>query len=292
MRDSTRMRSHSTVIALLAGVLAVGAAVAAKPPSAEQILRKAEDVRNPELDYAVDFTIHGVTHGATAAERDASYSMIASGKDRSVILMRSPDQLYGALVLIADDRAWMLLPRASKAWELSGAQMVNGDVATGDIARANLTRGYTVTLAGEAAIDGENCWRLELQPKLGAARYTRIVYWIAERGFLPRKLEHYGRTGKLLKIVRYGDFRKGALGLRPMRLDIESVDEWKESSTLLFANLRKIKPRPALFKQEGMFAFRDAALAARELAGASDVGVERIVRVMASPRLSGSSRLE
>jgi len=281
------MRPFSTVTLLAALLLAAAFAANAKPPGAEQILRKAEEIRNPDLDYAVDFTIHGVSRGAVVQERDASYSMVARGKDRTVILMRSPEQLYGALVLMAENRYWMLLPRASKPWELSGAQMMNGDVATGDLARSNLTRGYTVSLSGEEAVDGEVCFRLELQPESDAARYTRIVYWVAKKGFLPRKLEHYGRTGELRKTVLYGDYRKGALGLRSMRLDIESFDEWKEGSTLSFANLRKLEVTPTSFTPDGMMAFRDAALAARDTAAAGDVPLERIVRAMASP-----SRLE
>lgn len=281
------MRPLATVTFLVALPLVAVFAAHARPPGAEQILRKAEEIRNPDLNYAVDFTIHGVSRGAIVKERDASYSMIARGKDRTVILMRSPEPLYGALVLMVENRYWMLLPKASKPWELSGAQMMNGDVATGDLARSNLTRGYTAHVSGEESLDGEACYRLELEPEVDALRYTRIVYWVAKKGFLPRKIEHYGRTGALLKTVLYGDYRKGALGLRSMRLDIESFDEWKEGSTLVFSNLRKLEVPPASFTSEGLIPFRDAALAARDTAAADDVPLERIVRGMASP-----SRLE
>lgn len=255
----------------------------AKPPAAGQILRKAESVRNPDLDYAVDFAIHGVAKGTRLAERDASYSMLASGKDRTVILMRSPEMLYGALVMIVDGKYWMLLPKASKTWELSGAQMQNGDVATGDLARVNLTKGYTATMSGEEAIEGAACFRLELQAADPAGRHARILYWVAKDGLLPKRLDFYGRTGGLVKTLRYFDYRKGALGLRPMRLTIESFDEWKESSTLTFTNLRKIAPPRGSFTPEGMTLLRDAAIAAHETEGAIDVPLERILR------LSGSS---
>jgi hypothetical protein len=256
-----------------------------KSPTADQILRKAEAIRNPELDYAVDFTIHGVSRAEKPIERDATYSMIARGKDRTVILMRTPESLYGALVMMVDRRYWMLLPKASKPWELSGAQMQNGDVATGDLARANLMRGYTATLAGDETIDDAACWRLELHAEDDAARYARIVYWVSKSGFLPRRLDHYGRAGKLLKTVRYGDYRQGALGLRSMQLTIESLDEWKEASTLTFSNLRKIDPRRASLTPDGMLSLRDAAMAARETDGATDVALERILGLSASRKM-------
>ena len=284
------MRPLANVALRAVFVLVAIGLVEARPPGAEEILNRAEEIRNPDLDYAVDFTIHTELRGATVSERDASYSMIASGKDRTVILMRSPVELYGALVLMANERSWMLLPRASKPWELSAALMVNGDVAAGDLARANLTRGYTVTLSGEEPIGGVACWRLELHPTSSTAHYTRIVYWVAKKRFLPRKLEHYGRMGGLIKIVRYGNFRKGALGLRSMRLEIESVGDWKEGSTLSFANLREIDSASTSFTPEGMIAFRDAAIAVREAAGDADVSLERILRATASRRESRPSR--
>ncbi len=164
--------------------------------------------------------------------------------------------------------------------------MMNGDVATGDLARSNLTRGYTASLSGDETLEGDDCFRLELLPESDAARYTRIVYWVTKKGFFPKKLEHYGRTGELQKTVVYGDYRKGPLGLRSMRLDIESFDEWKERSSLVFSNLRKLEVPSASFTSEGLIPFRDAALAAGDAAAASDVPLERIVRAMASaPRL-------
>ena len=278
------MRSTATVTLLAALLLAAVFVAHAKPPRAELILRKAEEIRNPDLDYAVDFTIHGVSRGTVVKERDASYSMIARGKDRTVILMRTPELLYGALVLMADNRYWMLLPKAAKPWELSGAQMMNGDIATGELARVNLTTGYTVSLAGEDQneTEAEECFRLELTQKDPAARYPRIVYFVKKKGYLPKTLEFYGRKGDLLKVVHFGDYRKGALGLRSMQLDIESFDEWKEGGTLSFSNLRKLKVTPASFTQEGLIPFRDAALSARD-AATDAVPLEHILRGLASP---------
>ncbi len=246
--------------------------------SAEQILASAEDVRNPEIDYAVDFSIHGVSRGSKPVERDASYSMIAGGKDRSLIVTRSPEMLYGASVLLVDDHAWMLLPKASKAWELSSAQLVNGDVASGDVARISFVRGWTATLDGEDDVAGTPCWRLALTTSLPSARYSRAVYRIAKKGSLPMQIEFFSRSGLLSKTVRYADFRKGPLGLRSMRLSIESFSEWKEAATLTFTALRKLKTDPALFTPEGMMRLRDAAMAERQATGRSDVALEPLVR--------------
>ena len=272
------MSRYAPVLLLATLAAASPSAGRSKPLTADQILANAEDVRNPEIAYAVDFSIHGVSRGSKPVERDASYGMIAGGKDKSLIVTRSPEMLYGASVLMVDDHAWMLLPKASKAWELSSAQLVNGDVASGDLARINFLRGWTATLDGEDDVAGTPCWRLALTTSVPSARYTRAVYRIAKKGSLPTQIDFFGHSGLLSKTVRYEDFRKGALGLRSMRLIIESFSEWKEATTLTFTGLRRLKTDPAVFTPEGMMRVRDAAMAERQATGRSDVALEPLVR--------------
>jgi hypothetical protein len=48
----------------------------------------------------------------------------------------------------------------------------------------------------------------------------------------------------------------------------------------VFSNLRKIDLHPSSFAPEGMIPLRDAALTARDAAGADDVPWERILRTL------------
>jgi hypothetical protein len=138
------------------------------------------------------------------------------------------------------------------------------------------------SLAGEDVTDGDPCWRLELNAASDRAHYARIVYWVAKKTYRPKKLEHYGRTGTLMKVLSYGDYRKGALGLRPMKVRIESLDAWKEDSTLIFTNLRRIDPAPVSFTSDGMIPFRDAAAAARRAGDGTGVSIDTVLRTMAA----------
>lgn len=257
----------------LLAVLGLGA----RTLDASEILRRAEDVRNPDVSYAADFAIHSSSGRGTTYEWDASYSMAAGGKDHTIILMRSPASFYGGVVLLSEGRYWMLLPRATKPLELSGAQVIRGDVSSGDLARSNLLKGYEPVLDGEETLDGESCFRLDLRRTVASGSYSRIVYWIAKKGFLPARLDQYGNTGRLLKTVRYGDYRRGAIGLRSMTIVIESIGDWVDRTTLTFSNLRKFPSDVALFTPEGIAAVRDAALAAGQSSVKGPVPLERIV---------------
>jgi hypothetical protein len=256
------MRGAARLVASAA--LAVSLLGARGGRDAESILRRAEEVRSPDLDYAVDFTIAVHAPHTVARERRASYTMIAHGKDHSMVLMRTPVQFYGGTLLIDEGLYWLLLPRAEKPFQLMESQVFRGDIGNGDLARANLAAMYAARLAGEEALQGEPCWRLELTRTHNRAHYTRILAWIATDGFLPRKFEYYGETGALLKTARYGDYRRGPLGLRPMRIEVESTHESGRKSTMEFSNLRRIAVRGVEFTPQAMVRFRDAAVAARQ----------------------------
>ncbi len=242
--------------------LALGLVAARRgAPTADEILRRAEAVRSPDLSYAADFKIRVVSTSGRVPTHEADYAMVARGKDDTIVLIRSPQALYGGLLLITAGQYWMLLPKASTPLQLAPVQIIQGDVATGDIARANLARSFTPILAGEETVDDTPCFRLELGEPRGPAPYTRVVFWVAKDGFLPHKLEYYGQTERLLRTVYYYDYVKGPLGLRSMRIEVESPQQIENRSTLTFTNLRKLDTSSVAFTSASLGPLRDAALA-------------------------------
>jgi hypothetical protein len=142
--------------------------------------------------------------------------------------------------------------------------VLDGDVSNGDLARGNLLAYYDARLDGEEDVDGEACWRLELERKHALGTYPRIRVWIAKEGSRPKRFEYYGLTGALLKSARYEDYREGPIGLRSMRIEVASAVRPAERSTLTFHELRKIDASAFTFTPEGLPALRDAALAVYE----------------------------
>lgn len=257
---------------------------AKKQLDAAEILRRAEEVRNPELDYAVDFTIRTVSPGGRAAERTASYTMLAHGREGSMILRFTPKILHGSVVLMSEGSYWMLLPRAVKPLQLAEVQVLHGEVSSGDIARSNIAANYDPALAGEEQFAGEPCYKLELDRLNPGTHYSRIFYWISKKDLFPKRLEYYGLTGQLLKMTRYEEFEKGPLGVRPMLLEIESGRAWEDRNSLRFSNLRRLKADAVSFTPEGMIPFRDAAMARHKVDGGEEVRLEDILRDLAASK--------
>jgi hypothetical protein len=108
-----RGRLPSLVAVVLFGVPLASAA------GPGEILRRAEEVRSPSLDYAVDFSISVADDYTPGQTRTASYTMIAAGKARAIILMLGPDPFFGGTLLSRDREFWLLLPLASRAIQLS-----------------------------------------------------------------------------------------------------------------------------------------------------------------------------
>jgi len=244
----------------------------------------AEQVRNPDRDYAVEFRLDVADPDSAWKARTAAYTMIAVGKDRSVVLMREPAPFHPGVLLIADGLFWLLLPRSSMPIQLSPRQVLSGDIASGDIARANLERHYAPRLVGEEPCGDETCFRLELERRNPLGAYSRIRAWVAKDGYLPRKFEYYGETGALLKTATYLDYRNGPLGLRAMRIDMRDASRSSETSALTFSNLRPIDASALPLTRNDLAVYRDAALAKLAEDGVQVQAEELVKRVTGSRR--------
>ena len=270
--------------ALILGTVAcaAGSPASAAPPTAGEILARAEAVRSPELDYAVDFRLEVVRERGALRKRSASYTMIAHGKDESLVVMREPHGFYPGTLLIRGAQYWLLLPRATKPYQLSPRHVLNGDISNGDLARGNLLRHYVPRLLGKETVRDERCWQLELEPSSRLAVYSRIRVWITRRQAYPWRFEYYGGTGSLLKVVDYDDYRETPLGIRSMRIEVENKVRVGEHTTLTFSELRPIDTSGLSYTPEGLQAFRDSALTRQERDG-RQAELEELLDLVGTP---------
>lgn len=223
-------------------------------------LAASEDARSPDLDYAVDFLLHVSDPNTAWRERTAEYTMIARGKDHSLVTIREPKQFHPGTLLIMDGLYWMLFPRANLPIQLSARNVLDGDVANGDLARGNLLKNYNVHQGAEETIRGEPCRVLDLVRHNKVGSYPRIRYAARKQGPRPVRLEYFGETGRLDRTVWYEDYRTTVLGTRSMKIVVESGRRLGEVTTMTFTDLRTIDVSGVAFDVDGLIAFRNAAL--------------------------------
>jgi hypothetical protein len=234
---------------------------------AETILRRAETVRSPDLDYAVDFRLEVIDPDSLWKQRTAAYTLIAHGKDHSLVVMREPLQFYPGTLLIDDGLYWLLLPRSTRPFQLSPRHVLDGDIANGDLARGNLLSHYAPSLEGEETVRDLPCYRLRLARRSERAMYPEIRVWITKDGLRPHRFDYYGETGALLKTAYYRDYTEGPLGVRAMRVEVENRARPGERSVLIFSDLRPFDAAGWDFSREALPAVRDAFLAGHAAAG-------------------------
>jgi hypothetical protein len=118
------------------------------------------------------------------------------------------------------------------------SQRLTGQVANGDLARANFAGDYNATLLRTDVIDGEKYHVLELIGVDKGVTYHKVLYWVQQSNFWPYRAEFYSVSGRLLKTSRYENFRMLLGKQRPTRLVMEDALRKDEKSVLDYSDMK------------------------------------------------------
>jgi outer membrane lipoprotein-sorting protein len=212
------------------------AASAADDDVAKTIVEKADRIRFPQSGYQVNVRI--TTTGAGREPEVRDYEIFSKGNDRTIIRTLTPAADKGQALLMRDRDLWFYSPSISQPIRLSVAQKLTGQVANGDLARANFSGDYTPILVRTDTLDGELYNFLELKAVDRSVTYDKILYWVSKNNDRPYKAEFYTLSGRLLKICRYQNYKETAGAMRPMRLIMEDALIDGSKSLLEYSDLR------------------------------------------------------
>jgi outer membrane lipoprotein-sorting protein len=216
---------------LLAALLA-----AAATPDARAILERAEKaVLGDQAAYTLRMTV--VRPGKN--ERVVEMKGWKKGDALGLVRYTSPPKERGTAYLRNGDNTWMFLPAAEKVVRVGEKQNFGGgDFQNSDIFRLSLAQDYDPTLAGEEAVDGQDCWVLELKAKDRTVPYDRVRYWVRRDGtYFPVRAEYYTISGKKLKWLTLAGVEKLGGRARPTALTMESALDKGASTTLRFLSI-------------------------------------------------------
>ena len=208
----------------------------ADDPKARRIVEDADRIRFPAEGFQVDIAI-----ATTARDRDPEerrYRVLSKGNDNTVVMITEPASERGQIMLMKGHDLWVFLPNVSQPVRLSLAQRLTGQVANGDLARANFTGDYNPRLLRSDTIDGEKYDVLELTAVDRSVTYQRVVYWVRESNSAPYKAEFYSASNRLLKTCRYEKFERMAGKLRPTRLVMADALRGDEQSVLDYSAMK------------------------------------------------------
>jgi hypothetical protein len=221
---------------LLAWIAPRAAAQEGDDPQARAIVERADAVRFPREGFEVEVAIASTAPGEEPDER--RYRLLSKGNENTVVMTVAPAAERGQILLMRGRDLWIFLPNVSQPVRLSLSQRLTGQVANGDLARANFAGDYSARLAGTEVLDGETCWRLELTAVDRGVTYGRVTYWVRQANHWPHRADFHAVSGRRLKTCRYEAFREMAGRVRPTRLVMEDALREGARSVLEYTGMK------------------------------------------------------
>jgi outer membrane lipoprotein-sorting protein len=214
------------------------AAHAQEDTAARTIVENADRIRFPKEGFQVDISI--VSKAPDQQDEVRKYRVLSKGNDNTIVMTVEPAADRGQMLLMKARDLWLFMPSVSQPVRLSVAQRMTGEVAYGDLARANFASDYNAKLLRSENIDGEPHDVLELTAVDKGVTYARVLYWVKHANNYPAKAEFYSLSNRLLKTCKYENFKTLGGKIRPTRLVMEDALKKGEVSMLEYDAM---KPR-------------------------------------------------
>jgi hypothetical protein len=202
----------------LVAMLLLGAATPARADEAEDIVADADRYRRPADSFIWKITI--TSQEAKKTPSVDGFEVFVKSGGRVFVKFVAPPRSVGRSLLALGRDLWIYLPDAGKPVRIPLSQRLVGQVANGDIARADYSGDYDATLVGDDEVDRVACHVLDLKAKSKEVTYSAIKYWVSKDGRRPLKAEFYAGTGTLLKTGIFDNFQLVAGHLLATRLTL------------------------------------------------------------------------
>ena len=209
---------------------------AADDPVARGIVEKADHVRFPAEGFQVDINITSSQPGQATELR--KYRVLSKGNSNTVVMLTEPAAERGQIILMKGRDLWVFMPDVSQPVRLSLAQRLTGQVANGDLARANFASDYHPKILRSETIGNDDYHVLELTAVDRGVTYQKVVYWVRQKDNWPLKAEFYSLSNRLLKTCRYENYQLMEGRQRPTRLVMEDALKSGNQSVLDYSSMK------------------------------------------------------
>ena len=204
--------------------------------AARDIVEKADLVRFPGEGFQVDIGITTSQAGQPSELR--KYRVLSKGNSNTVVMVTEPASERGQIILMKGRDLWIFMPEVSQPIRLALSQRLTGQVANGDLARANFAADYNPKILRSESIGNENYNVLELIAVDRGVTYQRVIYWVRQKDNWPYKAEFYSLSNRLLKTCKYENYQTMQGRPRPARLVMEDALKSGEQSVLDYGNMK------------------------------------------------------
>lgn len=235
-----------------AGALAVAvalisvpsAALSATGPSAEEIIRRADEVRNPSESYSMTVEV-------TDGEQDsapARFEVSLKGNDKTLVRTIKPLRDKGRDLLMLGEDMWAYIPNLKRAIRVSLGQKLTGQAANGDISRMRWSGDYDAVIESETPKE----WRIAMKARKKGLTYDAVTAWVEKGTYRPLRAEYLTPGGKVLKRARFEDYRTLGGRERPARIVIQDAVRENDVSVIRIEKMKVRDFASSLFHQRNL----------------------------------------
>lgn len=183
--------------------------------NADELVKKADDIRNPAQSYTMTVQVDG-------DDSSTEFEVYIKGQNKTIIVTKSPARDKGRNMLMLEQDFQAYIPNLKRSMRLSLAQKLSGQVANGDISRTRWHGDYTVKLESETKDEAQ----LLLKANKENLTYAWIRLWIDKKNNRPLRTEYLGLNGKtLLKKAYFENYKELAGSIRPSLIRIEDTNQ-------------------------------------------------------------------
>ena len=210
--------------ALLFGALAVASPAPGRDdggPTARELLDGTDDMHRGESSH-VTITMDVKTRRWTRSLTMESWSQ---GKDRSLIVIRSPAKEAGMATLMVDDNIWNYLPKVDRTMKvpasLMGGSWMGSHFTNDDLVKdSRMADDYTYELTERPAAAGSGQYVVECAPKPDAPVVWGKVIVKLSVDEVPTEITYWDEKGRLKRTMAFSGYRHvdGRLVASAMRL--------------------------------------------------------------------------
>ena len=213
--------------------------VHARPPSGAEILERVD--RNMSSETRV-FSSKMVIHGRRGSRTVVSKSW-AEGEEKAFTEYLAPAREKGTKMLKLKDKLWMYSPSTDRTIQISG-HMLRQSVMGSDLSYEDmmedkkLTHHYQAVVTGSEAVEGFQCWVLELTAKTRDVAYYKRKLWVDQSREIPLREDLYAKSGKLLKKLDLKDVVKIEGRWFPQRMIFKDMLKKGRGTEFVFEDIR------------------------------------------------------
>lgn len=249
-QETPSLEPETTRSGAKAGAGSAPAAEEGSETRARELVERADEVRFPKQAFQVEVTVRSRSGDEELLPR--VYRVSSKGNENTIVQTLEPAVERGQNMLMRGRDLWIFLPSVSQPVRLSLSQRLTGQVANGDLARANFSGDYTPTIVGSEKIDGVAYTVLDLAAAQRGVTYPKVKYWVRASDAHPLKAEFYSVSGRLLKTCTYEDYKPLGGRTRPTKLVMTDALKAGDVSVLTYSELKLVDLPDRFFTKDYM----------------------------------------